>query len=213
MIPNYEDEVAAAIQKYADAFAHAHVEGDPRRYEFIKLLAKDLRAIDLRVANNGKRGDANNLSMDALNILCTAAESDGRTPDNRPCVVVDVIAHAGARPPYSGSNPAPKAAWGVYKTKVEGSGAHVVPAVQEPDPPPSTSKPYPGDHVWDAVGEMLFADYAEAKQAPNPQMGRWFGRVLWDATEGDETGTVLTVPDSINKHRPKWRGVLGIPVV
>lgn len=214
MIPNYEDEVAAAIQKYPDAFAHAHVDGDPRRYEFIKLLAKDLRAIDLRVANNGKRGDANNLSMDALNILCTAAESDGRTPDNRPCVVVDVIAHAGARPPYSGSNPAPKAAWGVYKTKVEGSGAHVVPAVQEPDPPPPPpAKTYPGDHVWDAVGKVLFADYARGAQDPNEGMGRWFGRVIWDATEGDETGTVLTIQESITKHRKGWCSVLGIPVV
>jgi len=79
-----------------------------------------------------------------------------------------------------------------------------------PQPPPAHI-PYPGDPVWDAVGVTLFADYAEAGQSPNPQMGRWFGRTIWDATEGDETGTVLTVEASIAKHRPEWRQALGLP--
>lgn len=72
------------------------------------------------------------------------------------------------------------------------------------------SLPYPGDDVWDAVGHTLFADYAEAHQAPNPLMGRWFGRTIWDATEGDGT-RVLTVPESIAKHRGEWRSALGLP--
>lgn len=77
-------------------------------------------------------------------------------------------------------------------------------------PPPETSTPYPGDDVWDAVGYTLFADYAEAGQAPNPLMGRWFGRTIWDATEGDGT-RVLTVDESIAKHRREWRSALGLP--
>lgn len=83
----------------------------------------------------------------------------------------------------------------------------------EPEPTPDPITPYPGDPVWDAVGVTLFADYAEAHQAPNPQMGRWFGRTIWDATEGDETGTVLTVDASIAKHRNEWREVLGLPLI
>jgi hypothetical protein len=71
--------------------------------------------------------------------------------------------------------------------------------------------PYPGDHVWDSVGAVLFADYAEAHQAPNSQMGRWFGRTIWDATEGPAPGVVLTVEASIQKHRPEWRAALGLP--
>lgn len=81
-----------------------------------------------------------------------------------------------------------------------------------PTPQPPV-KPYPGDPTWDAVGVTLFGDYAEAGQAPNPQMGRWFGRTIWDATEGDQSGVVLTVDASIAKHRAEWRSVLGLPTL
>lgn len=80
----------------------------------------------------------------------------------------------------------------------------------QPQPPAHT--PYPGDAVWDAVGVTLFADYARGGQSPNPQMGRWFGRTIWDATEGDAAGHVLTVDESIAKHRAEWCALLGIPV-
>jgi len=80
-----------------------------------------------------------------------------------------------------------------------------------PLPQPPTVKPYPGDEIWDAVGVVMWADYEEAGQNPNPLMGRWFGRTIWDATEGDESGTILTVPASIAKHRREWRGALGLP--
>lgn len=210
MISNYFEDVKAAKAKYADAWLHAHVEGDPRRLEWIKLFAKDLRAKDPKVGANGKRGNKIDLSADAINILCAAADSAGRTPEGLPCVVVDVIGSAGARPPYTPSNREPYPVWNVYDTFVEGSGANVDPH-STPIPAPSPVKPYPGDPVWDAVGEALFADYALAKQAPNPQMGRWFGRTIWDATEGDETGKVWTVPDSIKEHRGEWRGELPKP--
>lgn len=215
MIPNYEAEVKAAIQKYPDAFAHAHVEGDPRRHEFIQLLATDLQAIAphslYRVACNGKRGDPDNLSMDAVNILCTAAESDGRTPDNRPCVVVDVIAHAGAKPPYSGSNPAPTAAWTVYKTRVEGSGAHVDPLAHAPDPPPppSSSFPYPDE----ATAGSKFKDRVKAayqavgRSFPDPfdaEAYFHFSRYGYSCNEMPE-------PEAANKHITELRSALGAP--
>lgn len=210
-IPNYLEEVKAAIVKYADAFAHAHMDGDPRRHEFIRLLAMDLRAIDLRVAMNGKRGDPNNPSMDAINILCTAAESDGRTPDQRPCVVVDVIARAGAKPPYTAQNPAPHAAWDVYKTKVEGSGAHVVPAIQTdpPAPPAQPSFPYPDEQV--AVRryqDRVKAAYRAVGRAfPDPldeDAFRHFTRYGFSCHEMPE-------PDAAAKHIKELREELGAP--
>lgn len=200
MIPNYLHDVEVAKQKYADAWAHAHVDGDPRRLEWVKLFAKDLHAKDGNCYLNGKCGNPNDLSADAINILCAKEDSAGRTPGGLPCVVVDVIGGAGG--------PNPSATWTVYNTLREGSGAPVDPNNIPATPAPV--KPYPGDPVWDAVGATLFADYAEAKQAPNPQMGRWFGRTIWDATEGDENGKVWTVPDSITKHRAEWRAVLGL---
>src|SRR5687768_4326859 len=91
MIPNYLADVQAAKLKYADAWSHAHVHGDPRRLEWIKLFAKDLHAKDPNCNLNGKRGNRHDLSADAINILCDAADSAGRTPEGQPCVVVDVI--------------------------------------------------------------------------------------------------------------------------
>lgn len=201
-IPNYLTDVQAARLKYADAWSHAHIDGDPRRHEWIRLFAKDLHAKDPRANLNGKRGNPHDLSADAINFLCDRADSEGRTPEGFPCAVIDVIGDAGL--------PIAKPAWSVFTTKIEGSGAPVDPNASAPVPAPA-HKPYPGDPVWDAVGEALFADYALAKEAPNPQMGRWFGRTIWDATEGDENGKVWTVPDSIKKHRGEWRDTLPRP--
>lgn len=64
---------------------------------------------------------------------------------------------------------------------------------------------YPGDEYGWQIGEALFADYAEAGQAPNPGMGVWFWRTAWDAA------TTLTVDQSIEKHRKEWREALGLP--
>lgn len=205
MIPNYLAMVEACKTKYPDAWKHAHMEGDPRRLEFIQLCAADIHAIDGNVACNGKRGNAKDLSADALNILCTSAESSGRTPEGLPCVVVDVIQSAGSTDP---NNP-PKPIWSVYTTLVEGSGANVLPgAVAPPVPSKPVYPPYPGDEPFDAIGVTLFADYARAGQAPNPQMGRWFGRVCYDWL----TGVCPTLQASIDKHRAEWCAILGIPV-
>ena len=207
-LPNYFKEVEAAIEKYPDAFAHAHVQGDPRATEFIKLLAKDLHAIDPHVGCNGKRGDPDVISMDAVNILCTAAESDGRTPDNRPCVVVDVIAHAGAKPPYTASNPAPKAAWNVYKTKVEGSGANVNPN-GAPPPPPVLRFPYPNEPttVRRFQDRVKVAYRAVGRPFPDPldeDAFRHFCRYGYSCHEMPE-------PMAAAKHIRELREELGAP--
>lgn len=199
MIPNHLADVKRAQLRYADAWSHAHMEGDPRRLEWIKLFAIDLHAVNAACYLNGKRGNPLDLSADAINILVDKEDSAGRTPGGLACVVVDVIGGAG------GSNPTP--AWNVYNTLIEGSGAPVDPN-HVPAPKP-THIPYPGDSRWDAVGAILFADYRAAGQEPNAAMGRWFGRVIWDAVAGDEHGKVWTISDSITKHRPEWQAVLG----
>jgi len=76
-----------------------------------------------------------------------------------------------------------------------------------PTPTPPIAPPYPGDQVWDAVGATLFADYAEAGQAPNARMGRWFGRVMYDWLAQHEP----TLDASLAKHRAEWRALLGLP--
>ena len=77
---------------------------------------------------------------------------------------------------------------------------HTAPPVPQPSLPP-----YPGDPVFDEIGVVLFADYALAGQAPNPGMGRWFGRTTYDYLAG------MPMADSIAKHRAEWRAVLGLP--
>lgn len=159
MIPNYQADVEAAKNKYPDAWAHAHT-GDARTEEWIRLFATDLHAKDPNCCLNGKRGNPNDISDDAINILCDAADSEGRTPDGKPCVVVDVIGGAG------GPNPVPL--WGVYNTKTEGSGASVKPGPVTPVPPQPPVLP-PGRE--EALDEMKWLDayYAspEGLQRPN----------------------------------------------
>lgn len=75
-----------------------------------------------------------------------------------------------------------------------------------PVPPPAPSFPaYPGDAVFDAVGDALFADYAHANHPPDAQMGRWFGRVVYDWLAQNEP----TLDASIKKHQKEWRALLG----
>lgn len=74
-------------------------------------------------------------------------------------------------------------------------------------PPAPVYPPYPGDHVFDQVGDVLFADYAAAGNPPNPQMGRWFGRTIYDWL----AAVTPTLEASIEKHRKEWREILGLP--
>lgn len=82
-----------------------------------------------------------------------------------------------------------------------------VPSGSSPSIPPPRLPPYPGDPVFDAIGVALFADYGLALQAPNPQMGRWFGRTVYDYLAG------MPIDDSIKKHRREWRDALGLPPI
>lgn len=67
-------------------------------------------------------------------------------------------------------------------------------------------KTYPGDPAGQRIGEVLFQDYAEKGEYPNPGMGVWFWQTMFDAA-------ILGVEGAIRKHRPEWRTVLGLPPV
>jgi hypothetical protein len=74
--------------------------------------------------------------------------------------------------------------------------------------PVTPSRPqagYPGDGAFSALGQQLFADYAERGEAPNPGMVQWIARVIWDHAHGN-----LSLDDSLRKHRREWREALGL---
>lgn len=82
-------------------------------------------------------------------------------------------------------------------------------AAQAPAPVPTkpTYPPYAGDPAFDAVGVMIFAQYAEAHRAPDEQCGRWFGRIIYDWL----AEVVPTLDDSIRKHKAELRQELHLP--
>lgn len=202
MIPNYLEDVKAAKVKYADAWTHAHVAGDPRRHDWIRLFAKDLHAKDVHVGLNGKRGNPLDLSMDAINLLCDEDESDGRTPEGFPCVVVDVIGSAGI--------PSQFPVWNVLDTLIEGSGAWVDPTATPPIPqPPPPAFPYPDE------GTAVLAFQQRVKKAYND-----VGRIFPDPNDSDAyrhfarygySCSKMPEPDAANKHIAELRAQLGAP--
>lgn len=133
MIPNLLSEVAQAKHDFPQEWRDAHTSNS-RTEAFIKLLAARLHAVDPRFGLNGKRGVATDLSDDAINFLCEASESTGRTPEGLPCVVIDVIASAGT------DNASP--AWQVFTKAPEANGAWVKPgAASAPGQPPKPVEP------------------------------------------------------------------------
>ena len=106
MIPNLLSEVEACKRQYPEAWRHAHT-GSARTEEFIRLLAARCHAISPRFGLNGKRGNPDDLSNDAL---CFKGEGPDHLVDGTP--VLDVkpyIAYYDA-PPKATIHRAPAAA-------------------------------------------------------------------------------------------------------
>ena len=202
MIPNLKHLVERCKNEHPQDWKDAHT-GNANTKGFIRKLAAMLKANDSRFGLNGKRGDPNNISDDAVNCLCASSESAGRTPDGRPCVVIDVIGGAG------GPNPTP--GWLVFDTLIEGSGANVDPLTKQtpaPSPVPiPVHKPYPGDQFFEAkLGAALEADYREAGQSLNAGSVVWVARTIWrNVNEG------MTIEASTAQSRKEWRSALGLP--
>lgn len=148
-----------------------------------------------QAGRNGKRGNPNDLSRD---IICWRGEGPNYDPTNgnTPVTIIDFIA----------AHESPSASITQFYPDPNGPGAWVQPKTlaqidAEYGPPPPTYPPYPGDPVFDAVGVTLFADYARAGYPPDPQMGRWFGRTIYDWL----AQVVVTLDASIAKHQLEWR--------
>lgn len=144
-IPNCQHIVADLAARFPDEWRKAHNPsgGGPETEAFIRRLAWVIHStIDPRCGLNGKRGNPNDLSDDALNFK---GEGPGHDPTdgNRPVTVVDCIGGAG------GPNPTP--VWQVFDT-LPGPGAWVKPEpVGEVVPPPVS------DDVWTSRHAALLA--------------------------------------------------------
>lgn len=203
MIPNLKELIEPLTTRFPGAWAKAKAPHDDGEFNARVCAVLYYEHGYTNVGRNGKRGDPNNLSRDVINW-----KGEGPNPDpisgGMGTIIDFIVGHESPSAKIDQLYPDPN-----------GPGAWVKPQtlaqIDAGNPAPSPIKPYPGDQVWDAVGVTLFGDYALAGQAPNPQMGRWFGRTIWDATEGDATGTVLSIEASIEKHRKEWRAILGLP--
>lgn len=90
------------------------------------------------------------------------------------------------------------------------------PPAPEPTPPPKpTLPPYAGDEWGWTKGKALFADYAAGGQSANPGMGVWFERMAHSYMAFYAQGMTAdaATQSAIAKHRPEWRGALGLPPV
>ena len=135
MIPNYLADVEQAMRDYPGSWRNAHT-GNAQTEDFIRLLAARLHAKDPRFGLNGKRGNPNDISDDALNFR---GEGPGHDPTNgnAPITVIDVIGGAGG--------PDPRPLWQVF-SELPGPGAWVqptAPASSTAPPPPPVAPPAP----------------------------------------------------------------------
>lgn len=221
-IPNYFEDVKACARMYPEAFACAHTERACAA-DFEIKCARDVvsRTGDAALGLNWKRGRVGDLSLDIFGYRGVGPSCDvpaARQPGECvPMAVIDIIGGAGG--------PNPQVTWAVYSRQDSPTGGWVSAfdpriklstdggSTQEcPKEKPCVcqkcpTKPgYPGDRAFDAVGELLEADYREAGQRLNAQSATWFARVIYDHLyEG------LPLPQSIEKHRREWRAVLGLP--
>jgi hypothetical protein len=74
-----------------------------------------------------------------------------------------------------------------------------------PTPAPTPARPYPGDEVAVPIGVMVFAQYAEKGEAPNPGMAVHVLRTGADINSG------MSVEAAIAKRKTELRAQLGLP--
>lgn len=140
-IPDHRGAVEDIAKRYPEAWACAHT-GRACSDDYIKLLASYLHyEVDTRFNLNGKRGNPNDISDDAICFDGVSVKGDvDPTRDNKPVTVLDVIGGAG------GPNPTPQ--WGaVGPATPRPHAACVVPerihANPSPGPPPPAPTPAP----------------------------------------------------------------------
>ena len=182
-VPDMLHVVQRVANQNPRAFKDAHT-GNPHTEDFIRLLAAALQQEPhpdaYRFGLNGKRGNPNDISDDAINFMGEGADIDP-TANNGPCTVIDVIGGAG------GANPVPT--WAIV-TKPE---APVQAAWVFPDP---NFKPDYGDTPPPAPSPCKLPGRQEMMDA-----GHWL-HVYYQSPEG------LQRPEGLWKNgEPDWEGI------
>lgn len=128
MIPDYRTVVSDLAAQYPAEWAQAHT-GSAQTEAFIRRLAARLYALDPRFGLNGKRGNPDDISDDAICFDGYAAGQDyDPTRNNAPVTVIDVIGGAG------GPNPVP--AWAYPLTPAAAAWVRPVAGTEPPVAPP-----------------------------------------------------------------------------
>lgn len=134
-VPNGHATIQRLAAEHPAAFACAHTPAGCA-HDFIKLVACDLHAQDARFGLNGKRGNAGDLSWDAINWCGGGPGHDPTGACRGGLTVVDVIGSAGS--------PAAHPIWLPF-VDLPGPGAWVQPTNcgSAPTPPPTPPTPVP----------------------------------------------------------------------
>jgi hypothetical protein len=147
-IPNHIDVVRRLATEHPSEWSAAH-RGGAGTELFIRRLAATLHAMDPRFGLNGKRGNPNDISDDAINFDGESLLGDvDPTRGNAPVTVLDVIGSAPSGPTGPDGTPAwqpvtdPRvrptlAAW-VRPAAVSGGGTGGGGGGIEPPPPPTS---------------------------------------------------------------------------
>jgi len=148
-IPNYLDVIARLSQTYPDKWAAAHT-GGPGTEDFIRLAAAYIyEKIDVNVGLNGKRGNPNDISDDALAIFADEGSVIDRA--GRRMEIIDVIAGAGG--------PDPKPSWNAVGGPSPGAWVKPLSDIPIPQPVPTptpTPTPTPSnEEVIKLIREVL----------------------------------------------------------
>lgn len=215
-IPNMLHIVQQTAIDYPQDWKDAHT-GGPNTEGFIRKLAPRLFAEDPHFGLNGKRGDPNDISDDAINFKGEGADIDP-TNGNSPVTVLDVIGGAGGPNPQPQwavvTNPsAPvKAAWVYPGEVVVEPGEPIEPC---PNPELHTMKLVPyvnyDENGFQRLKKMLAHDYSRRPQGPDFDVSVWAGRYFHNCYMGPE-GTPLGEDAALKRIKPELCAALGIPV-
>lgn len=190
------------------AWKAAH-RGGPDSDDFIKILAKQIYAIDPRFGLNGKRGSATDISDDALNFKGEGTDTDPDNPRNLTgmVTVIDVIGNAGTD--------AAVPAWTIVtdvhsptKARWIDPTIEVAPPVITPPAPAVKLYPYPNE------GTDVLAFQNDVKQAYTDAR-----RIFPDPADTDAyrhfvrygySCHVMPEPEARRKHISELRAQLGV---
>lgn len=179
-------EIVIALLR-AKGYAAAHVSKSPGESQYVPpgFAARTITGRDGKVYScSGVSHDA--IYVDGQQVDIIGGSNDSETP------------HAPATPQ-----------WGVipaahYRPNNVAISLTLPPPAPAPTPVPER-KAYPGDAAFDLIGQVLANDYSNVGRELDGQVGRWYGRVIYDWLSGE----CDTLDASVRKHRAEWLAALG----